>query len=85
MVTLGLFLGHRISGRGVEVDRCKVEEIENLPYPRDISGTRSFLGHAGFFGGLLKISLKFINLELIFYKSMYLFYFGEYFIESLKY
>jgi hypothetical protein len=42
MVTLGVFLGHRISGRGVEVDIGKVQEIEKLP-PRDIRGTRSFL------------------------------------------
>ena len=45
MVTEGIFLGHRISGRGIEVDPAKIEAIEKLPYPRDIKGIRSFLGH----------------------------------------
>ena len=36
MVTEGIVLGHRISGRGIEVDPAKIEAIEKLPYPRDI-------------------------------------------------
>jgi hypothetical protein len=49
MVTEGVVLEHRVFGRGIEVDRVKVEAIEKLPYPKDIKGIRSFLGHAGFY------------------------------------
>ena len=41
-------------GRGIEVDRAKIEAIEKLPYPRDIKGIRSFLGHAGFYRRFIK-------------------------------
>jgi hypothetical protein len=54
MVFEGIVLGHRISGRGIEVDRAKIEAIEKLPYPRDIRGIRSFLGHAGFYRRFIK-------------------------------
>jgi hypothetical protein len=40
MVSEGIVLGHRVSGRGIEVDRAKIEAIEKLPYPRDIRGIR---------------------------------------------
>ena len=36
MVTEGIVLGHKISGKGIEVDPVKIEAIEKLPYPRDI-------------------------------------------------
>ncbi|KAK1649402.1 hypothetical protein QYE76_067207 [Lolium multiflorum] len=32
----GIVLGHKISERGIEVDRAKVEAIEKMPYPRDV-------------------------------------------------
>jgi hypothetical protein len=53
MVSEGIVLGHRVSGRGIEVDRSKIEEIEKLPYPRE-RGIRSFLGHAGFYTKFIK-------------------------------
>ena len=46
MVTEGVVLGHRVSGRGIEVDRAKIEAIEKLPYPRDIEGISGLLGAA---------------------------------------
>ena len=49
MVREGIVLGHRVSGRGIEVDRAKIEIIEKLPPPTSIKGVRSFLGHAGFY------------------------------------
>ena len=49
MVNEGIILGHKISERGIEVDKAKIEDIERMPYPRDIKGIRSFLGHAGFY------------------------------------
>ncbi|KAK1663131.1 hypothetical protein QYE76_051290 [Lolium multiflorum] len=36
MVNEGIVLGHKISERGIEVDRAKVEVIEKMPYPRDV-------------------------------------------------
>ena len=48
MVNEGIALGHKISERGIEVDKAKVDAIEKMPCPKDIKGIRSFLGHAGF-------------------------------------
>jgi hypothetical protein len=53
-VTEGVVLGHHVSGRGIKVDRVKVEAIEKLPYPKDIKGIRSVLGHAGFYCRFIK-------------------------------
>jgi hypothetical protein len=47
MVKEGILLGHEVSGRGIEVDKAKIETIE-WPLPHDVKGIRSFLDHAGF-------------------------------------
>ena len=49
MVREGIVLGHRVSGRGIEVDQAKIEIIEKLPPLTSIKGVRSFLGHTGFY------------------------------------
>jgi len=54
MVTEGIVLGHKISERGIEVDRAKVEIIEKFPPPTNVKGIRSFLGHAGFYRRFIK-------------------------------
>ena len=54
MAKEGIVLGHRISDKGIEVDRAKVEVIERLPPPISIKGVRSFLGHAGFYQRFIK-------------------------------
>src|SRR3954462_4081261 len=54
MVNEGIVLGHKISERGIEVDKEKIEAIERMPYPSDIKGIRSFLGHAGFYRRFIK-------------------------------
>ncbi len=54
MVREGVVLGHRISERGIEVDRAKIEVIDQLPPPVNIKGIRSFLGHAGFYRRFIK-------------------------------
>ncbi|WVZ93574.1 hypothetical protein U9M48_039543 [Paspalum notatum var. saurae] len=43
MVRERIILGHRISERGIEVDRAKIEVIEQLPPPTNIKAIRSFL------------------------------------------
>ena len=54
MVQEGIVLGHRISARGIEVDRAKIEAIEKLPPPSSVKGIRSFLGHARFYRRFIK-------------------------------
>ena len=54
MVTEGIVLGHRISSKGIEVDRAKVEVIEKLPPPTNVKAVRSFLGHVGFYRRFIK-------------------------------
>ncbi|KAK1419540.1 hypothetical protein QVD17_28715 [Tagetes erecta] len=49
MVTEGIVLGHKISRKGIEVDRAKIETISKLPPPTNVKSVRSFLGHAGFY------------------------------------
>jgi hypothetical protein len=47
-------LGHVISERGIEVDKAKVETVEQLPPPMDVMSLRSFLGHARFYRRFIK-------------------------------
>ncbi|KAK8510975.1 hypothetical protein V6N12_036887 [Hibiscus sabdariffa] len=49
MVDEGIVLGHKISSRGMEVDKAKVDVISKLPPPTTVKGIRSFLGHARFY------------------------------------
>ena len=48
MVQEGIMLGHKISARGIEVDKAKIDVIEKLPPLVNVKGVRSFLGHARF-------------------------------------
>ena len=50
----GIVLRHRISARGIKVDKEKIESREKLPPPSSIKGIRSFLGHAGFYRRFIK-------------------------------
>jgi len=54
MVQEGIVLGHKVSARGIEVDKAKIEVIEQLPPPTNVKGIRSFLGHAGFYRRFIK-------------------------------
>src|SRR3954449_7671105 len=47
-------LGHKISERGIEVHKAKVDAIEKMSCPKDIKGIKSFLGHAGFYRRFIK-------------------------------
>jgi len=49
MVQEGIVLGHSVFERGIEVDRAKIEVIEQLPPPTNVRGVCSFLGHTGFY------------------------------------
>ena len=54
MVQEGIVLEHRISAKGIEVDKAKIEAIEKLPPPSSVKGIRSFLGQAGFYRRFIK-------------------------------
>ncbi|GKD63681.1 putative nucleotidyltransferase, ribonuclease H, partial [Tanacetum coccineum] len=43
-----------VFGAGIEVDRAKIDMIAKLPYPTNVKGVRSFLGHAGFYRRFIK-------------------------------
>jgi hypothetical protein len=47
-------LGIKCQKKGIEVDRAKIEVIEQLPPPMNVKGVQSFLGHAGFYQMFIK-------------------------------
>nr|GFA79998.1 reverse transcriptase domain-containing protein [Tanacetum cinerariifolium] len=54
MVKEVIVLGHKISKKGIEVDKAKIEVILKLPHLTTVKGIRSFLGHAGFYLRFIK-------------------------------
>nr|GEU63368.1 reverse transcriptase domain-containing protein [Tanacetum cinerariifolium] len=54
MVKEGIVLGHMISKQGIKVDKAKAYVITKLPHPTTVKGSRSFLGHAGFYRRFIK-------------------------------
>jgi hypothetical protein len=49
VVREGIVHAHKISEKGIEVDKEKIEVIEQLPPSSNVKGICSFLGHAGFY------------------------------------
>ena len=43
------YLGHVVSGRGVEMDPDKVSSLLNLPTPRNLKEVRGFMGLIGYY------------------------------------
>ncbi|GJW17989.1 reverse transcriptase domain-containing protein [Tanacetum coccineum] len=54
MVKEGIVLGHKISKKGIKVDKAKIDVISKLPHPTTVKGIRSFLGHAGFYHQIIR-------------------------------
>ena len=49
MVRERVVLGNIVSSKGLEVDKAKIEVIQNLSLPRTVRDLRSFLRHVGFY------------------------------------
>ncbi|KAF8115977.1 hypothetical protein N665_0024s0004 [Sinapis alba] len=54
MVKEGIVLGHKISEKGIEVDKAKMDVMIGLIPPKSVKDIRSFLGHAGFYRRFIK-------------------------------
>nr|GFB89668.1 reverse transcriptase domain-containing protein [Tanacetum cinerariifolium] len=58
VVKEGIVLGHKISNKGIEVDKANIKVISKLPHQTTVKGIRSFLEHAGFYRRFIKDFLK---------------------------
>ncbi|CAM8880537.1 unnamed protein product [Rhodiola kirilowii] len=65
MVQEGIVFGHLVSSRGVEVDKAKVQVIEQLPPPKDQKGVRSFLGHADCLEAFEKLKKALVSAPIV--------------------
>nr|GEW00120.1 reverse transcriptase domain-containing protein [Tanacetum cinerariifolium] len=54
MVKEGIVLGHKISGKRIEVDKAKIDVIAKLPYLSNVKGVRSFMGLDGSYHRFIK-------------------------------
>lgn len=54
MVQEGIVLGHRISRKGKNMDKAKIDVIDKLLPPTSFKGIRSFIGHGGFYRRFIK-------------------------------
>jgi hypothetical protein len=54
MVREGIVLGYKVFECGIEVDREKIEVIEQIPPLMNVKEIRSFLGHEGFYRRFIK-------------------------------
>ena len=61
MVHEGIVLGHKISKKGIEVDKAKLDVIDKLPPPINVKGIHIFLGHAGFYQRFIKEFSKIVK------------------------
>ena len=58
MVREGIVLGYKISSKGIEVDKSKIETIKKLPPLSSVKAIISFLGHVGFYRRFIKVFSK---------------------------
>ena len=75
MVNEGIVLNHKISERGIEVDKAKIEAIERMPYPRASKVFIVFSVMLVYIEDLLRTFLRLRDPSLIFSRRMFLLYF----------
>ncbi|KAL4323114.1 hypothetical protein GQ457_11G023710 [Hibiscus cannabinus] len=61
----GNVLGHKISYRGIEVDKEKIDVIGKLAPLTTVKGIRNLLGHADFYRHFIENFLKLLNLFVL--------------------
>ena len=61
MVREGIVLGHLVSERGIEVDKAKIEVIEQLPPPINVKGSEASLAMRDFIEGSSRISPRLLD------------------------
>jgi hypothetical protein len=49
MVKEGKVFGHKISEKGIEIDKLGLEPLRESPRQRDVKGLQNFVGHVGFY------------------------------------
>ena len=54
MVKEKIVFGHKITAKGIEVYKAKIDLIAGFPPPNTVKGIRSFLGQAGFYRRFIK-------------------------------
>ena len=62
----GIVLGHKVSKKGTNVDKAKVDLISNVLIPTFMEQVKPFLSHAVFYRDLLRILVKWSCLLLTF-------------------
>ncbi|GJZ72296.1 reverse transcriptase domain-containing protein [Tanacetum coccineum] len=65
MVKEGIVLGHKISRKGIEVDKAKVDVISKLPHPTTVKGIRSFPRECWILRSLSNIEKEVIELPIL--------------------
>ena len=75
MVNEGIVLGHKISERGIEVDKAKVMQLRKCHVLKISKVFVVSLVMLVSIGDLLKTSLKFLGLLLVFCKRIFLLFF----------
>ena len=71
MVNEGIVLGHKISERGIEVHKAKVDAIEKSHVLKTKKVFVVFSVILVLIGDLLRTSLNFVRLSQIFYQRMF--------------
>jgi hypothetical protein len=66
MVRDGIVLGHKISEKEIEVDKVKIEVVDQLLLPTNLIGIRSFLRHAGFHRRFIQNFLRLVDPSCIY-------------------
>jgi hypothetical protein len=66
MVREGIVLGHKILEKGIEVDKAKIEVIEQLLPPTNVKGFTAFWDMQDFIEDSFRISLRLLDPSGIF-------------------